>query len=161
MNYLENFKYWLINRPIFEMAYYRKDAIDSIRSLSGTILIHFIKIKQLKGNINDNHWKNEVKSFFRKVNTIRIKPKNKKFTTDEYMNFLFIEPYCTPNSSFKKDIYNLNNSYINSIINEINYDYNINIKISDINIPELIDFFKTVSNKIELDEDYFEIIDNL
>ena len=39
MNYLENFKYWLINRPIFEMTYYRKDAIDSIRSLSGTILI--------------------------------------------------------------------------------------------------------------------------
>ena len=142
MKLLEDFKYWLINRPIFEMAYYRKDAIDNIRSLSGTILIHMIKVKYLVGDINENHWKNEIKSFFRKVNSIRIKPKNKKFTTEDYMNFLFIEPYCTSDSSFKKDLYSLNESYLKSIINEINYEYNSNISYKDLNINEIIYFFK-------------------
>ena len=53
MNYLENFKYWLINRPIFEMAYYRKYAIDSIRSLSGTILMtHILCYKLFLINLN-------------------------------------------------------------------------------------------------------------
>jgi len=157
--YLEKFKYWLINRPFFEMAFFRKDAVDNIRSLSGTILLHLIKIKYLKGNINENHWKNEVKSFFRKVNSIRIKPRNKKFTKDEYMDFLFIEPYCDSNSNYKKDRYNPNMFFIKSLLNEINYEYGSNIKYSDFEFNQFVNFFKNVCEKIELDEDYFYIIE--
>jgi len=161
MKFLEDFKYWLITRSIFEMAFYRKDAIDNIRSLSGTILLHILKVKYLKNNQNQNHWKNEIKSFFRKVNSIRIKPKNKKFEVDEYMNFLFIEPYCNSETSFKKNKYFINEPYIKSIINEINYEYNSNIKINDIDIDELVNFFKAISELINSDEDYFKEIDKL
>ena len=159
MKYLERFKYWLINRPFFEMALFRKDAIDNIRSISGTILLHLIKIKYLKNNINDNHWRKEVKSFFRKVNSIRIKPKNKKFTKDEYMNFLFIEPYCDSNSDYKKNIYNPNIFFIKSLLNEINYEYSSDIKYDDFEFNIFVSFFKEISEKIELDEDYFVLID--
>lgn len=161
MNFIEDFKYWLIRRSIFEMAHYRKDAVDTIRSLSGTILIHIIKVKYLKGNINENHWKNEIKSFFRKVNSIRIKPKSKKFTFEEYMDFLFIEPYCTSDTSFKKDKYILINSYIKSIIDEINWEYGSNIQYSDIDPNFLINFFKRISKMLESDENFFKIIDEL
>ena len=34
MKFIEDFKYWLINRPMFEMAHYRKDSVDTIRSSS-------------------------------------------------------------------------------------------------------------------------------
>jgi competence CoiA-like predicted nuclease len=159
MIYLEKFKYWLINRPFFEMALYRKDAVDNIRSLSGTILLHLIKVKYLKNNINDNHWRNEIKSFFRKVNSIRIKPKNKKFSRDEYMSYLFIEPYCDSSSSYKKDIYNPNKSFIRSLLNEINYEYGSNIKYDDFEFSLFVNFFKMITEKIELDEDYFNIIE--
>jgi len=161
MKFIEDFKYWLINRPMFEMAFYRKDAIDSIRSLSDTILIHILKVKCLQSDKDENHWKKEINTFFRKVNSIRIKPKNKKFSQEEYMNFLFIEPYCMSNSSYKNSTYYLNEPYLKSIIREINYEYNSSIKYSDININELIDFFKEISNKIEKDEDFFKIIEEL
>ena len=160
MKFIEKFKFWLINTPMFEMAYYRKDAIDTIRSLSGIILLHIIKVKYLKNNPSENHWKSEIKAFFRKVNSIRIKPKNKKFTIEEYMNFLFVEPYCTSESSFKKDRYIFIDSYLQSILSEINYDHNTNLKISEINKDDLIDFFKSISIKIASDEDYFTIIDD-
>ena len=161
MKFIEDFKYWLINRPMFEMAHYRKDAVDTIRSLSGTILIHIIKVKYLKDNINENHWKNEIKSFFRKVNSIRIKPKSKKFTCEEYMDFLFIEPYCTSESSFKKDKYILIEPYVRSIIDEINWDYGSDIKYNDIDFNFLVNFLKQISKLIELDENFFKIIDEL
>ncbi len=76
------------------------------------------------------------------------------------MNFLFIEPYCMSNSSFKSNKYYINESYLKSIINEINYEYDSNIQYNDIDVSELILFFRKISNKIEKDEDFFIIIEN-
>jgi hypothetical protein len=157
---ITRFKNWLINQKIFEHAYYRKSAIDSIRSLSGTILIHLLKIKYLKSERDIIHWKSEVKSYFRKINSIRIKPSNRKFSIDEYMEYLFIEPYCDSESSYKKDIYNPNLKYLESLIREINYDYNSNIKLGEIDFKLISTFFKDISESIANDNDFFVIVDN-
>ena len=47
MKLIDKFTEWLIYKPFMEMAYYRRDAQDKIRSLSGTILTHVIKLLYL------------------------------------------------------------------------------------------------------------------
>ena len=48
-----------------------------------------------------------------------------------------------------------------SIIDEINWDYGSDIKYNDIDFNFLVNFFKQISKLIELDENFFKIIDEL
>ncbi len=158
VKYIEKFTYWLINKPIFEMAYYRKDAVNKIRSLSGTILIHILKIKYIKNNENIDHWISEIKDYFRKIDEIEIKPFNRKFTSNEYLEFLLIEPYCTSESSAKKDKIEFIEPHIKKIINYINIDYNTNIKYEEINFENIILFFKKICLSLEKNENIIDVI---
>lgn len=129
-----------------EIAYYRRDAKDKIRSLSGKVLIHIIKVLYLDDKLNIEHWKKEIISYFDKIEDIAIKPNNKKFTKEEYYDFLFLEPYCNSNSNWMK--YEINDRYIKMIVGRINYQYNSNIKENDIDFDNISDIFKNISEKI-------------
>lgn len=142
-----------------EMAYYRRDAQDKIRSLSGTILTHVIKLLYLDDDLNIKHWKDEITSYFNKIEDITIKPKNKKFTKEEYYNYLFLEPYCSSDSNWMK--YQINDKYIKMIILRINSQYKSNINMLDINFDEISNLFKTISEKISNYEEVCEIIKKL
>lgn len=157
MKYLDKFTYWLINHPIFEMAYYRKDAVDKIRLLSGTIIEHIIKVKYIDDDYNKNHWRNEIISFFNRIDSITIKPNNRRFSRDEYLEFLFIEPYCDYTSSVNN--IKLIDKYIIKIIRQINLNYNVEIEYSDIDFDEIILLFKDISSILENDDDFIGVID--
>ena len=146
MRIINKFTEWLIYQPFMEMAYYRRDAKDKIRSLSGTVLIHIIKVLYLDDKLNIEHWKKEIISYFDKIEDIAIKPNNKKFTKEEYYDFLFLEPYCKSNSNWMK--YEINDRYIKMIVGRINYQYNSNIKENDIDFDDISDIFKKISEKI-------------
>ena len=144
-----------------EMAYYRRDAKDKIRSLSGTVLIHIIKVLYLDDKLNIEHWKKEIISYFDKIEDIAIKPNNKKFTKEEYYDFLFLEPYCNSNSNWMK--YEINDRYIKMIVGRINYQYNSNIKENDIDFDDISDIFKKISEKIsnyDSVDDFIKMIGN-
>jgi len=151
MKYLENFTYWLISGPLFEMAFHRKNAIDKIRSLSGTILNHIIKVKYINDSNNKKHWISEIISYFEKIDEIEIKPYNRKFSEIEYLEFLLVEPYCDSKSSAKKNIFIFRKDYIDKIIRKINKDYNSDIK--NIDYDFIISFFKKISNVLENNTD--------
>ena len=157
MKYLETLTYWLINQPVFEKAFYRKEAVDRIRSLSGTILDHLIKVKYIKDEYNTNHWKNEIKSFFYKIDRITIKPRNSKFNKDDYMEWLFVEPYCDSGSLAKNKVYNIRENYIEGKIRYLNSKYRTDIKYEDISFNEIIEFFDKICTELTKD---FANIDN-
>ena len=159
MRLIDKFSEWLICQPFMKMVYYRKDAIDKIRSLSGTIIKHIIKVMYLDDDLNIKHWKNEIISYFDKIGDITIKPRNKKFTKEEYYNFLFLEPYCLSNSNCEK--YSINDKYIKMIIMDINTQYKSNINVNDINFDQISSLFKTISEKISNYDSIYEIIDKI
>ena len=159
MKLIDKFTEWLIYKPFMEMAYYRRDAQDKIRSLSGTILTHVIKLLYLDDDLNIKHWKDEITSYFNKIEDITIKPNNKKFTKEEYYNYLFLEPYCSSDSNWMK--YQINDKYIKMIILRINSQYKSNINMLDINFDEISNLFKTISEKISNYEEVCEIIKKL
>lgn len=156
MRLMDKFSEWLIYQPFMEMAYYRKEASDKIRSLSGTIIKHIIKVMYLDDNLNTKHWKSEITSYFDKIGDITIKPRNKKFTKEEYYNFLFLEPYCLSSSNWKE--YTINDKYIKMIIMNINTQYKSNIDVNNINFDKISDLFKTISEKISNYDSIDEII---
>ena len=161
MRIVDRFAEWLIYQPFMEMAYYRRDAKDKIRSLSGTVLIHIIKVLYLDDKLNIEHWKKEIISYFDKIEDITIKPKNKKFDKEEYYDFLFLEPYCVSDSNWTK--YEINDRYIKMIVGKINYQYNSNIKESDIDFDDISDLFKKLSEKIsnyDSVDDFIKMIGN-
>jgi hypothetical protein len=156
MRLIDKFSEWLIYQPFMEMAYYRKEASDKIRSLSGTIIKHIIKVMYLDDDLNIKHWKSEITSYFDKISDITIKPRNKKFSKEEYYNFLFLEPYCLSYSNWKE--YEINDKYIKMIIMNINTQYKSNIDVNDINFDKISNLFKTISEKISNYESIDEII---
>ena len=151
MRLIDKFGECLLYQPFMEMAYYRKEASDKIRSLSGTIIKNMIKFLYLNDNCEC-----EIISYFDKIGDITIKPRNKKFTKEEYYNFLFLEPYCFSNSNWKG--YEINDKYIKMIIRDINSQYNSNLDIEDIDFDKISNLFKKISNKISNYESVVEII---
>lgn len=156
MNIINKFTEWLIYQPFMEMAYYRKEASDKIRSLSGTVLIHILKVIYLNDPLNVNHWKIEISGYFIKIEDITIKPKNKKFTKEEYYNFLFLEPYCNSKSDWNN--FQINSKYIKMIIGRINSQYNSNIKEEDLDWDKISNLFKIISERISNYESVDDII---
>lgn len=156
MNIINKFTEWLIYQPFMEMAYYRKEASDKIRSLSGTVLIYILKVIYLNDPLNVNHWKIEISGYFLKIEDITIKPKNKKFTKEEYYNFLFLEPYCNSKSDWNN--FQINSKYIKMIIGRINSQYNSNIKEEDLDWDKISNLFKIISERISNYESVDDII---
>lgn len=156
MNIINKFTEWLIYQPFMEMAYYRKEASDKIRSLSGTVLIHILKVIYLNDPLNVNHCKIEISGYFLKIEDITIKPKNKKFTKEEYYNFLFLEPYCNSKSDWNN--FQINSKYIKMIIGRINSQYNSNIKEEDLDWDKISTLFKIISERISNYESVDDII---
>jgi len=145
-----------------EMAYYRKEASDKIRSLSGTVLIHILKVIYLNDPLNVNHWKIDISGYFIKIEDITIKPKNRKFTKEEYYNFLFLEPYCNSKSDWNN--FQINSKYIKMIIGRINSQYHSNIKEEDLDWDKISTLFKIISERIsnyESVDDIINLIDYL
>lgn len=156
MNIINKFTEWLIYQPFMEMAYYRKEASDKIRSLSGTVLIHILKVIYLNDPLNVNHWKIEISGYFIKIEDITIKPKNRKFTKEEYYNFLFLEPYCNSKSDWNN--FQINSKYIKMIIVRINSQYHSNIKEEDLDWDKISTLFKIISERISNYESVDDII---
>ena len=162
MNIINKFTEWLIYQPFMEMAYYRKEASDKIRSLSGTVLIHILKVIYLNDPLNVNHWKIDISGYFIKIEDITIKPKNRKFTKEEYYNFLFLEPYCNSKSDWNN--FQINSKYIKMIIGRINSQYHSNIKEEDLDWDKISTLFKIISERIsnyESVDDIINLIDYL
>jgi hypothetical protein len=141
------------------LALYRRDAVNKIRYLSGTILNHIIKIKYIDNK--NEHWISEIKSYFRKIDEIEIKPFNRRFSDIEYLEFLLVEPYCSAESSAKKNIFIFRKEFIyKNILRYINSDYKVDIEYDQINFDEIVNFFKRICRALEKYDDILEIIDD-
>lgn len=138
---IENFKYWLINTKIFEQAFRLRDARFKISEKAYTLNFHLMKCYFLKNESYFNHWKDEVLGYLKSINRITIKPFNKKFDKDEYIEWLFIEPLCDGFSSFKKSIYKIEDKEYTIFINDIKDQYNIIIKLEN---EDKLDFEKKI-----------------
>jgi hypothetical protein len=138
------------------MSFYRKDAVNKIRSLSGTVLNHILKAKYVKDERNKNHWISEIKAYFDKIDGIEIKPFNRKFSETEYLEFLLVEPYCDSTSSAKKGIFAYRKDYVDKIIRKINKEYGSDIE--NVDFESITEFFKKISKTLERNEDLETII---
>ena len=157
MKYLEKFTYWVIDSPLFKMAFYRKSAVDKIRSLSGTVLDQIIMVKYAD-DINKKQWISEIIAYFNKIDEIEIKPYNRKFSEIEYLEFLLVEPYCDSKSAAKKDVFIFRKDYTDKIIRKIKKEYNSNIE--NIDFEFIICFFKKMAIALENNDDLEAIIMN-
>jgi len=138
---IENFKYWLINRKIFENAFLLRDARFKISEKAYTLNFHLMKCYFLKNETYFEHWKKEAIGYLKSINKITIKPFSKKFDKKEYMEWLFVEPLCDANSSVKKNIYKIEDKEYKIFINDIKDEYDLSIDISD---DEKIGFEKRI-----------------
>ena len=91
-----------------------------------------------------DHWKKEILGFILNIYDLKFKPKSKKFNMKDYVEWLFVEPFCDSNSSAYKNIFNIRKDYIKSIESRIKMDYGVNVKITD----ELMDECKNIIIKI-------------
>ena len=160
MKYIDKFADWVLEQPLFEMAFYRKEAMHKIMSLSSPTFGHILKAKYINDKNNRNHWISEIKNFFNKVDEIEIKPFNRKFSKEEYIRWLFEGPYCDSNSSIKNNIYNFREEFIQKILNNINSDYKTDIKYKDIDFVEIVEFFKNICECIANGAPFEKVIDN-
>ena len=72
------------------MATGRKQARLKIESLSGNIEDNIIKLCIFENNQRDKqHWIDELATWFNDINKISLKPKNSKFSWDEYDEWVF------------------------------------------------------------------------
>ena len=98
----------------------------------------------------------EISGYFIKIEDITIKPKNRKFTKEEYYNFLFLEPYCNSKSDWNN--FQINSKYIKMIIVRINSQYHSNIKEEDLDWDKISTLFKIISERISNYESVDDII---
>lgn len=85
----------LNNTMLFEMAFERRKAMDTIVNLSPQIFEHFIKLFVVNIPLTKNHWVKEINGWFNIINKIYLKPKNRRLSYEEIYNWLIFEsaPY--------------------------------------------------------------------
>lgn len=130
MDLIRKFEDYILYSPIFELAFQRRKAIDKIRDISFILFYHILKVKLIENGAK-SHWKKEIFGFILNIYDIRFKPYSKKFSKEDYIEFLFVEPFCDSNSSAYKNRFNIRRDYIESIKNRIKIDYDINVEITD------------------------------
>jgi len=68
----------LSNSTLFEMAYERRKAKDTVTDLSPQIFDHLLKLFVFESPDTVNHWTQEINSFLNKINRIYLKPNKTK-----------------------------------------------------------------------------------
>jgi hypothetical protein len=121
----------LMTTKLFEFAFERKKAIDKIESLNDELAYHILKTIIFQNSVSRNSYLEEINAWLAKINKIRLKPDNKKFSVDNYMEFLWERYLETP-----KEV----KIRINELINEYPTEQPINIK----NIENIYKFIKKV-----------------
>ena len=89
----EIFQERLMGTNLFEMAYEKKKAMELITKYQITIAEHFIKILVYPDYHDIQHWRYEINEKIRRyINSIRLKPNNRKLKYEDYFKILFDEP---------------------------------------------------------------------
>ena len=101
-----------------EMSFEAKLAKRKIEDLQFEISQHvmLIYLGTLTENENIDHWKAETLAWLRKINDIRIKPKQRKFSCETYYEILFNQPLNIGTENFINRVYTdmkFDNIYIN------------------------------------------------
>lgn len=76
---------------IYEMAFSRSNAESKITSLGIQVLLHLIKILKWNDIINYNKHIADINSWIFQIQIIKIKPRNKRFNSNQYYEFMFHE----------------------------------------------------------------------
>lgn len=143
MKLIRKFEDYVLYSPIFELAFQRRVCIDKIRGISFILFYHILKVKLIKdGSIE--HWKKEILGFILNIYDLRFEPNFKKFNKEDYIEFLFVEPFCDSESSAYKNKFNIRDEYIKNIENRIEIDYDKSVKIT----MELMEECKDIIIKI-------------
>lgn len=72
------------------MAFDRKLAMEKIQSLSKNIEDNIIKLCIFEDNLRDQqHWMDELATWFDAINRVTLKSKTPKFTSDDYGDWVF------------------------------------------------------------------------
>jgi len=165
MNILKDFEDFIIRTTLFEHAFYRKTAHERIGGIGYMLFYHLLKVKIIKNKTgNIEHWKKEIRNFIAQLYEIRYKPYSKKFKNYEYLEWMFVEPFCDSNSSAKRGILNVYKDFIKNMKYRLEKDYNIEVNMTNEDIEECKNIMIKISDyladnlKIEKIED---IIRNL
>ena len=76
---------------LFEMAFERKKAKNTVTSLSFNIIEHLTKIYIFENAVDKNHWMNELNNWLLEIDRIYLKPKNTKLSKQEIYNWILID----------------------------------------------------------------------
>ena len=79
-----------------EMSYHRNEAIDKCFDLGKLFLEHFLKVvKEGKDSRDFSHHCQEMQSWWERVDSIYLKPRNKKLNADQLINWFFLKGSST------------------------------------------------------------------
>jgi len=121
----------LMTTKLFEFAFERKKAIDKIESLNDELPYHILKVVIFKKSISRKSYLEEINSWLGKINKIRLKPDNKKFSVNNYMEFLWERYLETPKE-------------VKIRIDELTQEYPTEQLIDNKNIEDIYNFVKKV-----------------
>lgn len=111
----------IIGTKLFEMAFNRKQAIDSIQSLSYEIDLHLLKILMYERVRDYDHWCDELNGWFSKIQRTKMKH-NKKPLEFNILYELLWEGYLESPEEVKDLMSDIDKKYSKSY-KLINYDY--------------------------------------
>ena len=76
---------------LFEMAFERKKAKNTVVSLSFKIFEHLLKTYIFENATEKNHWTNELNNWFGEIDRIYLKPNNTKLNKRDIYNWLLLD----------------------------------------------------------------------
>jgi len=139
---------------LLEMAFSKEKIEQRVTALEEIINIHLIK---LFGVVADdglrNHWKKELKAFYRKISRMVWKNTNKTLNANFYYNILYEEPFGGTEERNIKSILEID------IIQETGYMKN-NETIQNIN-EKMKNFHKNIAIALETNQNFDHIFINL
>ena len=77
---------------IFELASEMKSAKDDVKNVRNILLEHLIKIIIFPKSTSLQHWKDEVFDYLRIINKIKLKPKNRRLSSELLIDLIIGEP---------------------------------------------------------------------
>lgn len=84
---------WVINTPLFEMAFERKVLINKVRNLQDALSEHLIKLLALNMPENVNHWQQEINGYLDLLQRYKLRGrKGRTLSGPEFKEILWNEP---------------------------------------------------------------------